>query len=61
MKCESCQKQGFVYERKIVDEAFFLCNECDWSAEDIEAANKIGEVLIEIIGKVVKNGNSKPN
>ena len=49
MICEVCKKNGFVYERKIIDEAFFLCEECDWSTEDIEIANKIGEMLVEII------------
>ena len=32
-----------------------------FATEDIEAANKIGEVLIQIIGKTLKNGNRKPN
>jgi len=60
-KCECCRKESFVYERKIVDETFLLCEECDWSSEDINAANRVGEALIQIIGKTIKNGNSKPN
>jgi hypothetical protein len=61
MKCESCQAEGFLYERKIVDETFFLCEECDWSSEDIEIANKIGEQMIQVIGKIINYGNRKPN
>jgi hypothetical protein len=61
MRCECCQKEGFLYERKIVDETFFLCMECDWTSEDIEMANRIGEALIKILGKTINNGNSKPN
>jgi hypothetical protein len=57
MKCECCKKNGFVYERKIIDEVFLLCEECDWPTEDIEIANKIGELLIQIIKKdIKKNG-----
>ena len=51
MNCEVCKKISFVYERKIVDEVFLLCEECDWSTEDIEIANKLGEALIGIIRK----------
>ena len=61
MKCECCHEEGFLYERKIVDETFFLCYNCDWSTEDIEAANKIGDALIKIIGNSLKNANGKPN
>jgi hypothetical protein len=61
MRCECCHKEGFLYERKIVDETFFLCNECDWATEDIEIANNIGEALIAILGKTINNGKFKPN
>lgn len=61
MKCECCHKQGFVYERKIVDEVFLLCEECDWSTEDIDAANAIGLALTEIIKMELKNGKRKSN
>ena len=61
MKCESCQAEGFLYERKIVDETFFLCEACDWSTEDIEIANKIGEQMIQVIEKTINYGNRKPN
>ena len=59
--CEVCKSKGFVYEKKVVDETFYLCEDCDWSTEDIEIANKIGEQMIQIIGKTVNYGNSKPN
>lgn len=54
MNCEVCKKRSFVYERKIIDEVFLLCEECDWSTEDIEIANKIGEALI----KIIRDGNA---
>ncbi len=47
--CEVCKLKGFVYEKKVVDETFYLCEDCDWSTEDIEMANYLGEVLIQII------------
>ncbi len=49
MICECCKKRGFVYERKIIDEVFLLCEECDWPIEDIELANKLGDIFVEII------------
>ncbi len=49
MICEVCKKNGFVYERKIIDEVFLLCEECDWPTEDIDMANKLGSIFIEII------------
>lgn len=61
MKCECCHKEGFVYERKIVDEVFLLCEDCDWSTEDIEAANYLGEFLVKIIKEEVKDGKRWKN
>lgn len=54
--CEICKKKGFVYERKVVDEVFLLCEDCDWSTEDIDIANKLGEIFSKIIWKEHKNG-----
>jgi hypothetical protein len=54
-KCDCCQKQGFVYEKKVVDEVFLLCEDCDWSTEDLEIANKLGEIFIKLIKKEFKN------
>jgi len=56
MKCECCHKEGFVYERKILDEVFLLCEECDWSPEDIEVANAVGTFMMDLIIKDIKNG-----
>ena len=61
MKCECCHKEGFIYERKIVDETFLLCEECDWSPEDIEVANAVGTFMMDLIIKDIKNGKHKPN
>lgn len=58
MKCECCHKESFVYERKIVDETFLLCEECDWSTSDIEEANALGNSMVEIINGI-KNKKSK--
>jgi hypothetical protein len=49
MKCECCHKEGFVYEKKVVDETFFICEDCDWSTADLEEANALGNFIIKII------------
>lgn len=59
--CDVCKKTGFVYERKIVDETFFLCEECDWSQEDIKIANQIGTFMMDLIMKETKDGKQDPN
>ncbi len=55
MICEVCKKKGFVYEKKVVDEVFLLCENCDWSTEDLEIANKLGEIFSIILKKEFKN------
>jgi hypothetical protein len=47
--CDICKKKGFVYEKKVVDEIFFLCEDCDWSTEDIEMANNLGNIFIDLL------------
>ena len=54
--CDVCKNKGFVYEKKVVDEIFFLCEDCDWSTEDLEIANSLGEIFIKIFQKEDKNG-----
>lgn len=61
LKCECCHKEGFVYERKILDEVFLLCEECDWSQEDIKIANQIGTFMMDLIMKETKDGKQDPN
>jgi|APGre2960657373_1045057.scaffolds.fasta_scaffold26426_4 hypothetical protein len=61
MKCESCKKETFTYERKIIDEKFLLCEDCDWSTEDIEIANKLGDFFISLIRKDYNEKNKKKN
>jgi hypothetical protein len=61
MKCECCHKECFVYERKVVDEAFLLCEDCDWSAEDLDIANKFGDIFISLIRKDYNEKNKKKN
>jgi hypothetical protein len=59
--CEICKKKGFVYERKVVDEAFLLCEDCDWSTEDLDIANKFGDIFISLIRKDYNEKNKKKN
>jgi hypothetical protein len=49
--CEVCKKKGFVYEKKVVDETFYLCEDCDWSTDDLEIANKLGNIFISLLKK----------
>ena len=49
MTCEICKKEKFCYERKVVDEIFILCEDCDWSTEDIETAEKIGSAFSDLL------------
>lgn len=49
--CEVCKKKGFVYEKKVVDETFYLCEDCDWSTDDFEIANKLGNIFISLLKK----------
>jgi hypothetical protein len=47
--CDVCKTKGFVYEKKVVDETFLLCEDCDWSTEDIKIANRLGNIFINLL------------
>ena len=53
--------EGFISQKTIGDETFFFCDECNWSTDDIETANKIGEQMMQILEKTINHGNGKPN
>jgi hypothetical protein len=58
MFCELCGTFSKVAQKMIVqDEYFVLCNDCKRSAEDINEADKIGELIKYIIDNTIKKKN----
>lgn len=54
MICDICKEKKFVYEKKVLDELITLCEDCDWSTEDIEEADKFGQAMKDKLSELMK-------
>jgi len=54
MTCDICKEKKFVYEKKVLDELITLCEDCDWSTEDIKEADKIGQAMKDKLSEIMK-------
>lgn len=57
-ECQICKKEKELSEKKVFDEVLSICEDCDWSTEDIESANRLGLACSDIIKKEMTKDNA---